>query len=111
MWAMQIDVFSFGILLWEMLTGQLPWGELSSPMQVSFSPGNVIPQAWQSPDPTQDLAELLPMLMLALAVAPDLAQRTAFLILPPLCFLTCLAHTLAAVMGAFHSAYISAVPV
>ena len=33
----QIDVFSFGILLWEMLTGQLPWGELSSPMQARLS--------------------------------------------------------------------------
>ena len=32
----QIDVFSFGILLWEMLTGQLPWGELSSPMQAEL---------------------------------------------------------------------------
>lgn len=36
-WALQIDVFSFGILLWEMLTGQLPWGELSSPMQARHS--------------------------------------------------------------------------
>ncbi len=35
---MQIDVFSFGILLWEMLTGQLPWGELSSPMQAGRTP-------------------------------------------------------------------------
>lgn len=36
--AAQIDVFSFGILLWEMLTGQLPWGELSSPMQARSPP-------------------------------------------------------------------------
>ena len=39
----QIDVFSFGILLWEMLTGQLPWGELSSPMQVRLSPAGSPP--------------------------------------------------------------------
>ena len=35
--GLQIDVFSFGILLWEMLTGQLPWGELTSPMQAASS--------------------------------------------------------------------------
>mmetsp|Transcript_7416 Transcript_7416/g.21083 ORF Transcript_7416/g.21083 Transcript_7416/m.21083 type:complete len:802 (-) Transcript_7416:135-2540(-) len=33
------DVFSFGILLWECISGQIPWGELSTPMQVIFAVG------------------------------------------------------------------------
>lgn len=28
------DVFGFAVLLWECLTGQEPWAECSSPMQV-----------------------------------------------------------------------------
>ena len=31
----KIDVYSFGILLWECFTGEVPWSDLDSPMQVS----------------------------------------------------------------------------
>ena len=30
----KIDVYSFGVLLWECLTGEVPWSDLDSPMQV-----------------------------------------------------------------------------
>lgn len=29
----QVDVFSFAVLCWEMLTGRVPWRELAGPMQ------------------------------------------------------------------------------
>lgn len=30
----KIDVYSFGMLLWECFTGEVPWSDLDSPMQV-----------------------------------------------------------------------------
>lgn len=35
----KVDVFSYGVLLWECFTGCVPWGELSTPMQVIFAVG------------------------------------------------------------------------
>lgn len=35
----QVDVYSFAILLWEMLTGQVPWANVPSPMQVIYYVG------------------------------------------------------------------------
>ena len=32
----KVDVYSFGILLWEMLTGQVPWSSVPSPMQIIY---------------------------------------------------------------------------
>ncbi|CAL5219257.1 g1053 [Coccomyxa viridis] len=76
----KIDVFSFGILLWEMLTGQLPWGELSSPMQVIYVVGvlkkrlsvprhspqvlrTLIPACWQDdPDLRPTFQTVFPLL-------------------------------------------------
>ncbi|KAK9820285.1 hypothetical protein WJX72_008607 [[Myrmecia] bisecta] len=44
----KIDAFSFGILLWECYTGELPWSQLSSPMQVIYVVG-VLKQRLQIP--------------------------------------------------------------
>ena len=33
------DVYSFAILLWEMVTGKEPWKDVSLPMQVGWSVG------------------------------------------------------------------------
>ena len=33
----KIDVWSFGTLLWEMYTGEVPWKTLVSPVQVIFA--------------------------------------------------------------------------
>ena len=33
------DVFSFGVLLWECIAGEIPWGYLTTPMQVIFAVG------------------------------------------------------------------------
>jgi serine/threonine protein kinase len=30
----RVDQWAFGVLLWEMFTGQLPWADLDHPMQV-----------------------------------------------------------------------------
>ena len=30
----KVDQFAFGVMMWEMLTGDLPWAELDHPMQV-----------------------------------------------------------------------------
>jgi len=93
------------VLIWDSAVGDADWAAAMGRALLThagqLSPENVTSQAWQSPLPTQDLAELLPMLMLALAVAPDLGQRIAFLTLPPLCFLTHVAHTHAAIVGQF----------
>lgn len=35
----KVDVFAFGVILWEMLTGQQPWAELEHPMQIVFVVG------------------------------------------------------------------------
>jgi len=35
----KVDVFSYGVLLWECFTGCVPWDELSTPMQVIFAVG------------------------------------------------------------------------
>jgi len=35
----KVDVYSFGILLWEMLTGRVPWSDVPSPMQVIYYVG------------------------------------------------------------------------
>lgn len=32
----KVDVFSFGVLLWEMLTGEIPWSTVPSPMQIIY---------------------------------------------------------------------------
>merc|ERR1719262_311547 len=35
----KVDVFSYGVLLWECFTGCVPWDELTTPMQVIFAVG------------------------------------------------------------------------
>eukprot|EP00884_Botryococcus_braunii_P000534 jgi/Botrbrau1/10481/Bobra.0133s0085.1 len=35
----KVDQYSFGILLWEMLTGKMPWASLSTPLQVIYVVG------------------------------------------------------------------------
>lgn len=35
----QVDVFAFGVLLWEMLTGDVPWCHVPSPMQIIYCVG------------------------------------------------------------------------
>lgn len=35
----KVDVYSFAILLWEMLTGDVPWGGVPSPMQIIYYVG------------------------------------------------------------------------
>lgn len=35
----KVDVYSFGILLWECLTGQIPWHDVPSPMQIIYYVG------------------------------------------------------------------------
>ena len=35
----KVDCYAFGILLWEMLTGKVPWGDVPSPMQIIYYVG------------------------------------------------------------------------
>lgn len=35
----KVDMYSYGILLWECLTGQVPWGAVPSPMQIIYYVG------------------------------------------------------------------------
>ena len=42
------DVWSFGVVLWELATGQEPWAE-ASPMQVRH-PGPACPKPWMPLD-------------------------------------------------------------
>ena len=35
----KVDVFAFGVLLWEMLTGEVPWSHVPSPMQIIYCVG------------------------------------------------------------------------
>jgi len=35
----KVDVYSFSILLWECLTGKIPWGSVPSPMQIIYYVG------------------------------------------------------------------------
>ncbi|KFM29252.1 Serine/threonine-protein kinase CTR1 [Auxenochlorella protothecoides] len=35
----KVDVFAFGVLLWEMLTGDVPWSHVPSPMQIIYCVG------------------------------------------------------------------------
>jgi serine/threonine protein kinase len=37
--AVQVDSYSYAVLCWEMLTGQVPWQELQTPMQIIFQVG------------------------------------------------------------------------
>ncbi len=35
----KVDIFSYGVLLWECLTGAVPWGAVPSPMQIIYYVG------------------------------------------------------------------------
>jgi serine/threonine protein kinase len=45
----KVDVYSFSILLWEMLTGQIPWSTVPSPMQIIYYVG-VLGQRMEIPE-------------------------------------------------------------
>lgn len=45
----KVDVYSFSILLWEMLTGQVPWSNVPSPMQIIYYVG-VLGQRMEIPE-------------------------------------------------------------
>lgn len=39
LFLLQVDVYSFAVLCWEMLTGRVPWRELAGHMQIIFQVG------------------------------------------------------------------------
>lgn len=34
-----VDMYAFGVVVWEMVSGGVPWGELDHPMQIIFAVG------------------------------------------------------------------------
>ncbi|KAK9867625.1 hypothetical protein WJX84_001877 [Apatococcus fuscideae] len=69
----KIDVYSFGILLWECFTGEVPWSDLDSPMQVIYEVGV---QKQRPPIPNSCPAELASLI--GTCWDQDPAMRPAF---------------------------------
>ena len=56
----KVDVYSFAILMWEMLTGEVPWGKVPSPMQIIYYVGVLAQRPTIPPEcypPLRDLIE------------------------------------------------------
>ena len=69
----KVDCYAFGILLWEMLTGKVPWGDVPSPMQIIYYVG-VLGQ--RPPIPSQTPQSLRDLMMSCWADDP--ATRPSF---------------------------------
>eukprot|EP00890_Picochlorum_soloecismus_P004714 jgi/Picsp_1/5243/NSC_02606-R1_protein len=54
----KVDVYSFSILLWECLTGKIPWGSIPSPMQIIYYVG-VLAQRPKMPSTAPENLKLL----------------------------------------------------